>query len=36
MLAAVELLGEPDPRLVALPVVIILQPGQRPVDARAS
>ena len=33
-LAAVELLGEHDPRLVALPVVIILEAGERPVDAR--
>ena len=33
LLAAVDLLGQPDPRLVPRPVGEILQPGQRPVDA---
>jgi hypothetical protein len=34
LLAAADLLGEAEPRLVAGPVGEILRPGQRPVDAR--
>jgi hypothetical protein len=33
LLSPVELFGENDPGLVALPVVIILEASQRPVDA---